>query len=443
MSALPGDESAAAAPPPASPASPGGKGPTRAAFVFIFLTVLADMLALGIMVPVLPKLIVEFEHGDVAQAAQVSGVFGFAWALMQFLASPVLGALSDRFGRRPVVLLSNFGLGVDYVLMALAPSLSWLFVGRVISGITAASFPTASAYIADVTPKEKRAAAFGMLGAAFGLGFIVGPAVGGLLGEIDLRLPFWVAAALSLANALYGAFILPESLPKDKRSTFTLKKASPFGALSMLTRDRTILGLAAATFLYSIAHESLPSMYVLYTDFRYHFSERMVGLSLAIVGVCSTIVAAGLVGPSVKRFGERTTLAFGLLAGSVGFGIYAAAPGTLSFLCGMPFVALWGLAGPSMQSLMSKTAGAEEQGKLQGAVSSLRGITGMVGPLVFTQSFAFFVKPGTPLFLPGIPYWLASGLVVMSLVLAMLTARSAARRAADSPSCHVTPPDAT
>ncbi len=414
------DENAAAVSPPP-------KGATRAAFVFIFITVLTDMLALGIMVPVLPKLIVEFEHGDVAQAAKVSGVFGFAWALMQFLASPVLGALSDRFGRRPVVLLSNLGLGVDYVLMALAPSLSWLFVGRVISGITAASYPTASAYIADVTPPEKRAASFGMLGAAFGLGFIVGPAVGGVLGGIDLRLPFWVAAALSLANTLYGAFILPESLPLDKRAAFSLKKANPIGAISMLMRDRVILGLAAATFLYSIAHESLPSMFVLYTDFRYHFSERMVGVSLAIVGVCSTVVAAGLVGPSVKRFGERSTLALGLLAGAVGFGIYAAAPSTVPFLCGMPFVALWGLAGPSMQSLMSRTAGAEEQGKLQGAVSSLRGITGMMGPLLFTQGFAFFVRPAAPLFLPGFPYWLASGLVVMSLLLAMVAARSAAR----------------
>lgn len=404
----------------ATPPLGATKGASRAAFVFIFITVLTDMLALGIMVPVLPKLIVEFEHGDVAQAAEVSGVFGFAWALMQFLASPVLGALSDRFGRRPVVLLSNFGLGVDYVLMALAPSLSWLFVGRVISGVTAASYPTASAYIADVTPPEKRAQSFGMLGAAFGLGFIVGPAIGGLLGNVDLRLPFWVAGALSLLNALYGAFILPESLPVERRSSFSLKKASPIGALSMLTRDRTIVGLAAATFLYSIAHESLPSMFVLYTDFRYHFSERMVGVSLAIVGVCSTIVAAGLVGPSVKRFGERTTLAMGLLFGGLGFGIYAAAPSTASFLCGMPFVALWGLAGPAMQSLMSSAATGTEQGKLQGAVSSLRGITGMLGPIVFTQSFAYFVRPGAPLFLPGFPYWLASALVVMSLILAML-----------------------
>jgi DHA1 family tetracycline resistance protein-like MFS transporter len=404
-------------------AQPHAKGASRAAFVFIFITVLTDMLALGIMVPVLPKLIVEFEHGDVARAAEVSGVFGFAWALMQFLASPVLGALSDRFGRRPIVLLSNFGLGVDYVLMALAPDLSWLFVGRLISGITAASFPTASAYIADVTPPEKRAQSFGMLGAAFGLGFIVGPAVGGLLGNYSLRLPFWVAAALSLANTAYGMFILPESLPKEKRSPFSLAKASPIGALSLLTRNPGILGLAAATFLYSVAHEALPSMFVLYTDFRYHFSERMVGISLAIVGVCSTIVAAGMVGPLVKRFGERSTLAMGLLAGAVGFWIYAVAPTTLTFLCGMPFVALWGLAGPAMQSLMSRTVGSSEQGKLQGAVSSLRGITGMLGPIVFTQGFAYFVKPSAPAFLPGFPFYLAGALIAMSLILALLSAR--------------------
>src|SRR5215813_13494772 len=217
-----------------SPQPPGGKAHGRSAFAFIFITVALDMVALGIIIPVMPRLIVQFEHGDMGKAAMQTGVFAFVWAAMQFVFAPVMGALSDRFGRRPVVLLSNFGLGCDYVLMALAPTLSWLFVGRVISGITAASIPTANAYIADVTPEEQRAAKFGMLGAAFGLGFVVGPAVGGILGAWNLRYPFWASALLSLANALYGFFILPESLPKDRRAPFRFAKANPLGALKLL-----------------------------------------------------------------------------------------------------------------------------------------------------------------------------------------------------------------
>src|ERR1700742_309895 len=251
------------------PSQPGGKTHGRAAFAFIFITVALDMVALGIIIPVLPRLIVQFEHGDMGKAATQTGIFAFVWAAMQFVFAPVMGALSDRFGRRPVVLLSNFGLGCDYVLMALAPTLRWLFVGRVISGITAASIPTANAYIADVTPEEQRAAKFGMLGAAFGLGFIVGPAVGGFLGGYGLRYPFWAAAVLSLANGLYGLFILPESLPQDPRSPFSVKRANPLGALKLLRSHPELAGLAVAMFLYYNAHESLPSMYVLYTDYRY------------------------------------------------------------------------------------------------------------------------------------------------------------------------------
>ena len=257
------------------PSQPGGKSHGRAAFAFIFITVALDMVALGIIIPVLPRLIVQFEHGDMAKAATQAGIFAFIWAAMQFIFAPVMGSLSDRFGRRPVVLLSNFGLGCDYVLMALAPTLSWLFIGRVISGITAASIPTANAYIADVTPEEKRAAKFGMLGAAFGLGFIIGPAVGGFLGGYGLRYPFWASAILSFANALYGLFVLPESLPKERRSAFSVKRANPLGALKLLRSHPQLAGLAVATFLYNNAHESLPSMYVLYTDYRYHFTSAI------------------------------------------------------------------------------------------------------------------------------------------------------------------------
>lgn len=391
--------------------------PNRATFAFIFVTVMLDMLALGIMIPVLPKLIIAFEGGDRAGAASVTGLFGFIWAAMQFVFSPVLGTLSDRFGRRLVILLSNFGLGLDYVLMAMAPSLEWLFVGRLISGITAATVSTASAYIADVTPAEQRAARFGMLGAAFGMGFIVGPAVGGILGNFSLRLPFWAAAGLSLVNAAYGFFILPESLPPERRTEFSWQRANPVGSMKLLRSNGVLFGLAAATFLYYLAHESLPSMFVLYTDYRYGWSERMVGLTLAAVGVCSTIVSAVLVGPAVKRLGERQALLVGLAFGTAEFLCYGLAPTGALFLVGIPFGALLGLAGPSMQSLMSRRVESSHQGQLQGALSSLRGITGMMGPVLFTQIFAVAIRDASLPHLPGAPYLLAGALMVGGLLL--------------------------
>ena len=399
------------------------EAPGRAAFIFIFVTVALDMLALGVIVPVLPKLIVEFEAGDIASAAAVSGVFGTVWAAMQFLGSPLLGALSDRFGRRPVILLSNLGLGLDYGLMALAPTLHWLLVGRVISGFTSASFSTAAAYITDVTPPERRAAQFGMLGAAFGLGFVVGPAVGGLLGEVSLRLPFWVAGGLSLANALYGALILPESLPPERRAPFAWRRANPLGSLRLLSSHPELLGLAAATFLYFVAHEVLPGVTVLYVDYRYGWGEAAVGLVLAAVGVCSTVVSAALVGPAVQRLGERRALLVGLGFGTAGFAAYGLAPTGALFMAGVPLVALWGLSGPAMQSLMSRHIGPSEQGQLQGALSSMRGITGMIGPLVFTQTFAAAIDPNSRVQLPGAPYLLAALLLVGALVLSLRVTR--------------------
>src|SRR2546421_12175033 len=251
------------------------------AAAFIFVTILLDTLALGVIIPILPKLIESFVDNDTAHAARIFGLFGTAWALMQFVFSPVLGALSDRFGRRPVVLLSNFGLAADYVLMALAPSLVWLFVGRVISGITSASISTAFAYIADITPPEKRAAVFGKIGAAFGAGFILGPAIGGLLGGMDPRLPFWVAAGLSFANTLYGWLILPESLPPERRSPFRWKSANPLGALRLLRSNKILAGLSLANFFGQVAHVVLPSTFVLYATYRYGWGPTEVGLTLA------------------------------------------------------------------------------------------------------------------------------------------------------------------
>src|SRR6516164_7512727 len=259
--------------------------PSGAAVAFIFVTILLDMMALGVVIPVLPKLIESFVNNDTATAARIFGLFGTAWALMQFLFSPIIGGLSDRFGRRPVVLLSNFGLSADYILMALAPSLSWLLLGRLISGITSASISTSFAYIADMTPPEKRAAYFGKIGVAFGAGFILGPALGGLLGGMSPGLPFWVAAGLSLANALYGLFILPESLPPERRAPFHWKSANPVGMLKLLSSKRILAGLQTANFFSQLAHVVLPSTFVLYATSRYDWDVRMVGITLAIVGL--------------------------------------------------------------------------------------------------------------------------------------------------------------
>ena len=297
----------------------GVKAPGRAAFAFIFITVLLDMLALGIIIPVLPGLVVVFVGGDTARGAEILGLFGTAWALMQFLFSPVLGALSDHYGRRPVILISCLGLALDYILMALAPSLWWLFAGRVISGITAASFSTGFAYVADVTPPEQRAARFGMLGVAFGAGFILGPALGGLAGSIDPRLPFWIAAGLGLANALYGWLILPESLPNESRMPFFWRRANPLGALKLLRSHHELFGLASVNFLSMLAHAVLPIVSVLYLNYKYGWDERAVGFLLAVVGLFSMVVQGALIGPSIKWLGERKALIAGLLFGAAGF----------------------------------------------------------------------------------------------------------------------------
>jgi DHA1 family tetracycline resistance protein-like MFS transporter len=402
--------------------------PRRAAFIFIFITVVLDMLALGMIAPVLPKLVVEFLHGDTANGARMYGLFGTAWALMQFLFAPVLGALSDRFGRRPVVLLSNFGLGLDYLLMANAPNVGWLFVGRVISGITSASFGTAGAYIADVTPVERRAGAFGMLGAAFGIGFVLGPAVGGLLGAVSPRLPFWVASGLSLANALYGTFVLPESLPPERRSRFSWRRANPIGAIERLRSHPELFGFSIVLFLSGVAHEALPSTFVLYASYRYGWDERTVGLTLAIVGVCSALVQAGLVRPVVARFGERRALLFGLVCGVLGFAVFGVAPRGTLFDAGIPLMALWGMSGPAAQGLMTRRVEASAQGQLQGATTSVRGIAGLIGPGLFTLTFANFIGPRSAWHLPGAPFLLAAALLFAALVTAQRVARAGQTR---------------
>jgi DHA1 family tetracycline resistance protein-like MFS transporter len=404
-------------------ALPPVAAPRRAAVAFIFITVVLDMLALGMVIPVLPGLIEDFLGGDTARAALILGVFSTVWALMQFVAMPVMGGLSDRFGRRPVILASNLGLGLDYVVMALAPNLRWLFLGRVISGITAASISTAMAYIADVSPPEKRAQSFGLIGMAFGIGFVLGPAIGGLLGSVDPRLPFWVAGACSLANAAYGYFILPESLPPERRRAFDWRRANPLGSLKFLRAHREITGLAGAAFLSNLAHAVLPAVFVLYAGYRYGWGEKEVGLSLAVVGASSAVVQGALVGPLVRRLGERRVMLMGLAAGAAGFLVYAFAPSGALFLAGIPLVGLWGLAGPAVQGLLTRHVGPSVQGELQGAMGSLQGIATMIGPVMFANVFAFSIHDELHWEFPGAAYVLAGMLLAGSALIAAVATR--------------------
>lgn len=389
--------------------------PHRAAVIFIFFTVALDMLALGMIAPVLPRLVEGFVGGSTARTAEVIGLFGTIFAAMQFFFSPVLGSLSDRFGRRPIVLLSNFGLGFDYVLMALAPSLNFLLIGRVLAGITASSVPTAQAYMSDITPRERRAAAFGMLQAAFGFGFIVGPALGGWLAGFHPRLPFWVSAGLSLLNAVYGYFVLPESLALQHRSPFSWKRANPVGSIAMLSRTRTLLVLSGVLLLGYMAQNSLLNVYVLYTDYRYHWSARTTGLSLAGLGAITVLYGLVLVRRASKLVGDERALQLGLLGGAIGYFIFATAKRGLMFVAGIPVLNCVSIAWPASQSIMSRSAGPQEQGQLQGAINSLRGIAGITGPGLFTILFAKAVGDWSGWKLPGLPFFVAGAMMLLAV----------------------------
>jgi DHA1 family tetracycline resistance protein-like MFS transporter len=391
----------------------------RRATVLIFCTVTLDVLALGLMIPVLPRIVLGFEGGDTASAAQIFGLFSTVWAVMQFFFSPLLGVLSDRYGRRPVILISCLGLGLDYAFMALAPSLTLLFVGRVISGITSATIGTGFAYIADVTPEQDRARAFGLVGVAFGLGFVVGPALGGLLGGIEPRLPFWMAAAACLVNAGFGWFILPESLPPERRMAFQWKRANPVGAFRLLGAHRELFGLSAVNFLGQLAHQVLPSVTVLYMSYRYGWDETYVGLTLALVGICSAVVQGVLVGPVVERLGERRTLLVGLLCGVAGMAIYGLAPTGPLFLIGVPVMSLWGLSGPAILGLMSRLVSPSEQGQLQGANTSLTSVAGLLGPGLFAAAFSLLLTT-----LPGAAFDLSALILLGALGVAAWATRT-------------------
>jgi DHA1 family tetracycline resistance protein-like MFS transporter len=398
----------------------------RAAATFIFFTVTLDMLALGMIAPVLPRLISSFLGGNTSSAARMLGLFATVFAVMQFFFSPVLGSLSDRFGRRPVVLLSNFGLGLDYMMMAWAPALGWLFVGRIISGLTASSVPTAMAYMTDVTLPEKRAGAFGMLGAAFGMGFVLGPALGGVLGSINPRLPFLVAGGLSLINGMYGLFVLPESLSPQHRSPFSWRRANPVGSLGLLRRNRVLIGLAAVLVLGYLAQQSLMNVYVLYADYRFGWTDRAVGLSLAGVGIFSGLYGAALVKPIVKRFGERTAISIGLVGGAIGYCMFGLSKTGVLLLCGIPLLNLMSLAWPSAQSIMSRSLPPNEQGQMQGAIQSLRGLAGIFGPGMFTYIFSLSVGTAAVVHAPGMAFFVAAGLLLASLAVAQVVRRNAA-----------------
>ncbi|MDO5504906.1 MAG: TCR/Tet family MFS transporter [Pseudoxanthomonas suwonensis] len=396
----------------------------KAALAFIFITVLIDVLSFGVIIPVLPHLVQAFVGGKTDTASYWIALFGTGYALIQFFAAPVLGALSDRYGRRPVILLSCFGLGLDFILMALAPNLAWLFAGRLIAAVTSASFTTANAYVADVTPPQTRAKSYGMIGAAFGLGFIIGPVMGGVLGDIDLRLPFWVAAGLALLNVLYGLFILPESLPPERRSArLDLSHANPIGTIRLLRSYPQVFGLAAVMFIANLAHYVYPSVFVLFADHRYGWGPREVAWVLGVVGAFSVIVNGLLVGRVVRRIGERRTLLFGLACGALGFFVYGIAGAGWLFLLGMPVTALWALAGPATQSLVTQQVGSDVQGRIQGSLMSLVALAGIIGPTLFAGSFGWFIGPQAPVHLPGIPFLIASVLLVAGFVVAWRHAR--------------------
>ena len=396
-----------------------------AALGFIFVTAIMDVLSLGVMIPVLPNLVKSFGGGDTAAAADWVVLFATTWGVMQFFCSPILGLMSDRFGRRPVILTSIFGLGVDFLFMAFAPTLWWLFLGRIFNGMTAASFSTASAYVADVTTPENRAKGFGLMGAAFGVGFTFGPMLGGFLWQFDHRLPFLVCAGLALCNWLYGFFVLPESLAPDRRQPrFDWKKANPVGSLQLLRHHPGLLGLAGVGFLFQLAHNVLPSVFVLYMGFRYGWGPNTVGATLMASGVASILVQAFVVGRVVKAVGERGALLIGLFSGFAGFMIYAMAPTGSLYLCGLPLFALSGLIQPGLQGLMTRRVAPNEQGQLQGANSAMMGIASIIGPPLFLFPFAFAVRHDASLHMPGLPILIAAALMLASTVLAYAKARA-------------------
>jgi len=376
-----------------------------------------DMVALGLIAPVLPKLVLGFLGNNMTRAANWNGIFLTVFAAMQFFFSPIIGVLSDRFGRRPVLLFSSLGLGVDYVVMALAPTIGWLFLGRVISGITASSIPTAFAYIADVTSKEKRAGAFGLIGAAFGIGFTLGPAIGGIVGNDNPRMAFWVAAGFSLTNWLYGFFFVPESLGRAQRKHFTWRRANPVGSLVLLRSHPDLWKLATIQFLAYLSHEIF-AIWALYAIYRFGWGPRSIGESLFVVGVCTAAISGGLTGLIVKWLGEKRTLYTGQFFGAVGMMVAGLARTGAVYVASIPIISMWNISFPAAQGIMTHHVSEREQGELQGAISSLRSIAFVIGPFLFSWTFAWFIDPKHAFQLPGAGYYLAAALLFTAMLMA-------------------------
>ncbi|MFD2556218.1 TCR/Tet family MFS transporter [Sphingobacterium tabacisoli] len=393
------------------------KSTKKAAIGFIFITLLIDITGWGIIIPVVPKLIEELIHSDISEAAKYGGWLGFAYASTQFIFSPVVGNLSDKYGRRPIILISLFAFAVDYIFLALAPTISWLFVGRVIAGLTGASISTASAYIADISTDEDRAKNFGMIGAAFGLGFIIGPVIGGVLGEYGARIPFYAAAGLCMVNFIYGYFILPESLDKAKRRPFSWKRANPIGSFKFLGKHPEISGLIVALILVNIGAHAVQSNWSFFTMYKFDWTERMVGISLGVLGLVVGLVQGGLIRWTTPKFGEEKNIYYGLTFYAIGLLLFAFAnKGWMMFVFLIPYC-LGGICGPALQSVISKNVPSNEQGELQGALTSLVSATSIIGPPMMTNLFYYFTHEEAPFQFSGAPFFLGFILMAISVVM--------------------------
>lgn len=404
--------------------------PRNKAALFVFVTVVLDAMGIGIIMPVLPDLLRELSHTTLGEAALWGGYLSFTYALMNFLFSPVIGALSDRYGRRPVLLISLGSLAVDYLIMAFAPTLWILFIGRVLAGISGATYSTATAYIADVTPKDQRAAAFGLVGAGFGVGFVLGPVVGGLMGELGTRAPFYAAAALAMMNFLYGWFVLPESLSAGNRRAFEIRRANPFGAFAQMVKVPMVIWFVAATFLYSLAHHVYPAIWSFYTKEAFDWSARAIGISLALVGVGFAVVQGGLIHLILRTFGTAWTAGLGMAIGALGLlGLAFAWSGWVIYAM-IPVTALGAIVTPALTGLMANRVSDDAQGELQGLLASVQAVTAFVSPLMMTQLFAAFTVETAPVYFPGAPF-LAAALIMMLALIPLRIGLSRSQRADD------------
>ncbi len=394
-----------------------------AAISFIFITLLIDVTGIGLIIPVVPGLIEQLIHGSISDASRYSGWLAFAYAIMQFLFAPLLGNLSDKYGRRPVLLLSLLGLGIDYIFLAMAPSIGWLFVGRIIAGFAGASFTTATAYIADISTPQNRAQNFGMVGAAFGLGFILGPVIGGLLGEYGVRVPFIVAACLSLVNCLYGYFVLPESLAIENRREFQWKRANPIGSLKQLQKYPAVGGLILSFFLIYLAANAVQSTWSFFGIKQFNWTPKIIGLSLGLVGLLVGAVQGGLIRIVNPWLGNKKSVYAGLALYAIGLFLFSIATQSwMMFLFLVPYC-LGGICGPALQSIISGQVPANEQGELQGGLTSVMSLTNIIGPILMTSLFSYFTKPAAPFHFAGAAFFLGGIFMTISLWLAYRTLR--------------------